>query len=139
MRLNVTECTSRLITARHGILGTTPADRGPDLVPVCFVATATHAAVPIDTVKPKASTDLRRRRNLVEDPRATLLVEHWDEDWSSLWWVRAGLELVADTPSGRRADWDEALRAKYPPYAGATFADVLVFAITGVTGWSGAG
>ena len=48
--------------------------------------------VPIDRVKPKESLRLQRERNLEADPRATLLVEHWDPgDWSRLWWVRAEL------------------------------------------------
>src|SRR5256885_5647014 len=52
-----------------------------------------YVGVPIDRVKPKASLRLQRERNLEADPRATLLVEHWDRsDWSRLWWVRRSEE-----------------------------------------------
>ncbi len=38
--------------------------------------------------KPKRSRDLRRLRNLRERGWATVLVNHYEEDWSALWWVR---------------------------------------------------
>ena len=136
MRLSEDTCRARLVSARRGVLATRPVDRGPDLVPVCFVVDREHLAVPVDTVKEKSSTDLARRRNLDRDHRASLLVDHWDEDWSQLWWVRARLELDA-TPTPRLLrDLDEGLRAKYPPYVGTVFADVLVFVVTEMSGWS---
>ena len=59
-----------------------------------------YLGVPIDSVKPKSSTRLRREDNLAADPRAALLVEHWDPvDWTRLWWVRAHLHHVADPPT----------------------------------------
>ena len=62
-----------------------------------------YVGVPIDRVKPKASLRLQRERNLEADPRATLLVEHWDRsDWSRLW-VRAELRWQGDTAASRAA------------------------------------
>ncbi len=79
---------------------------GVDSVPVCFVVDGDLIAIPIDTIKPKRSTRLGRLRNLEADPRATLLVEHWDfDDWSTLWWVRASLVLTdVDARFGRGPD-----------------------------------
>ena len=52
------------------------------------------------------------------DPRATLLVEHWDrDDWSRLWWVRAELRHVMEPQPGRVADIAALLAARYPQYA----------------------
>ena len=39
--------------------------------------------------KPKrtALTRLRRVRNILENPRVALLVDHYDEDWTQLWYI----------------------------------------------------
>jgi hypothetical protein len=93
MRLADHEARARLESHDHGILCTVHAERGVDAVPVAYaVDDDGYVGVPIDRVKPKASLRLQRERNLEADPRATLLVEHWDRsDWSRLWWVRAEL------------------------------------------------
>ena len=79
------------------------AVRGVDAVPVVYVVEG-DVGVPIDLVKPKRSTRLQRQPNLAADPRATLLVEHWDAaDWSALWWVRAELRWRSDPPADRVA------------------------------------
>jgi hypothetical protein len=117
------------------VLATFHASRGIDAVPVCFVAAGTRVAVPIDRVKEKSTTDLQRERNLDHDPRATLLCEHWDpDDWSQLWWVRATLGRVVAQPN-EVSVLEEGLRSKYVQYAGSSFAGLLVFEITEVTGW----
>ena len=96
---------ARLESHDHGILCTVHAERGVDAVPVAYaVDDDGYVGVPIDRVKPKASLRLQRERNLEADPRATLLVEHWDRsDWSRLWWVRAELRWQGDTAAGRAA------------------------------------
>lgn len=138
MRLTDDDALGRLAAHDHGVLATVHPDRGVDAVPVVFAVVDGLVAVPVDEVKPKASTRLQRERNLEADPRATLLVDHWDAgDWSRLWWVRAELRWV-DSPSpdvvGRLAD---ALADRYDRYRGRPFARVLVFEVLAVTGWSG--
>ena len=93
MRLSQEEARTRLAGQDHGILCTLHAQRGVDAVPVVFaVDDLGFVGVPLDRVKPKASTHLQRERNLAADPRATLLVEHWNPtDWAALWWVRAAV------------------------------------------------
>jgi hypothetical protein len=118
------------------VLGTVHATRGIDAVPVCFVLVEGTVAVPVDRVKEKSTTALQRIRNLDADPRATLLCEHWDpEDWSQLWWVRASLRRV-HPPSGGSSHLEDALRAKYLPYADQGFAGLLLFRVTETTGWA---
>ncbi|HUD17458.1 MAG TPA: hypothetical protein VMQ59_09350, partial [Acidimicrobiales bacterium] len=103
---------------------------------VCFAVDGELVAVPIDRVKPKASVQLQRSRNLDRDPRAVLLCDHWvAADWSRLWWVRVTLERIAGSPE-ERSSLEALLRRKYRQYAGQSFADVLVFRITEMTGWS---
>jgi PPOX class probable F420-dependent enzyme len=137
MRLPEDEALARLAAHDHGILCTMHAERGVDAVPVAYaVDDDGFVGVPIDMVKPKASLRLRRERNLEDDPRATLLAEHWDrDDWSRLWWVRAQLHWQAD--AGDRVTRLSALLAeRYPQYRDQPFARVLVLRIVAITGWS---
>ncbi len=106
-------------------------------MPVCFAVQGMLVAIPVDLVKPKASPVLQRRRNLDDDPRAVLLCDHWEAaDWSRLWWVRASMTLIAAEPADR-AELGSLLAGKYPQYGRQPFADLLVFRITELSGWSG--
>jgi metallo-beta-lactamase family protein len=130
-----------LVIADHGVLSTVDPDRGVHAVPVCFALAGEHLAVPVDTVKPKTSTRLRRDDNLAADPRASLLVEHWDRhDWDQLWWVRADLRRVPDGDVGAAtmAELERALRERYPQYRTAGFAGLLVFELERIGGWAAA-
>ncbi|GAA1955393.1 hypothetical protein GCM10009798_13280 [Nocardioides panacihumi] len=140
MRLDEDEARARLVAGTHGVLCTLHPDRGPDPQPVVFaVSDDGHVGVPIDRVKPKTSSRLQRERNLAADPRASLLVEWWDDtDWSQLWWVRAELRHVPDPPPALVDDLTERLARTVPQYADKPFHRVLVCRIVGVTGWSAA-
>ena len=137
MRLDDEDARARLAAHDHGVFCTVHPDRGVDAVPAVYaVDDDGYLGIPVDRVKPKASTHLQRERNMSADPRATLLVEHWDrDDWSRLWWVRA--ELLAE-PDGspRAADLSLWLAERYPQYAGEPFERVLVLRIVRVTGWT---
>ena len=83
MRLAEDEARARLTAFDHGILCTVHAERGVDAVPVAYAVDEDgYVGVPVDRVKPKASFRLQRERNLEADPRATLLVEHWDRPYT---------------------------------------------------------
>jgi hypothetical protein len=139
VRLDRDRCAALLERSERGVLGTVHAERGVDVVPVCFVVDGTVLAVPIDSVKPKTSPVLQRSRNLDADARAVLLCDHWDPgDWTRLWWVRAWLERVEAGAPGRER-LASRLAAKYPQYRDRPFSDLLVFEITGTDGWSAAG
>ena len=138
MKLSSEQARSRLAAHVHGVLATLHPERGPDPQPVVYaVSDDGHVGVPIDRVKPKASSRLQREDNLEADPRGSLLIEHWDtEDWSRLWWVRADLEHV-DGPSAELVDdLANRLAGTVPQYADKPFHRVLVCRIVGVTGWS---
>jgi PPOX class probable F420-dependent enzyme len=139
MRLADSEARARLAAHDHGILCTVHAQRGVDAVPVAYaVDDDGFLGVPVDRVKPKASSRLQRERNLEEDPRATLLVEHWDrDDWSGLWWVRAELRWQNDeAPPGRQEALGALLAERYSQYGHQPFHRVLVLRVVGVTGWA---
>jgi len=142
MRLAEDEARARLAAHDHGILCTVHAERGVDAVPVAYVVDEDgYVGVPVDRVKPKASLRLQRELNLEADPRATLLIEHWDRgDWSRLFWVRAELRWQGDAGAARAAALAAGLAERYPQYRNQPFARVLVLRIVRVSGWAaGAG
>jgi PPOX class probable F420-dependent enzyme len=65
--------------------------------------------------KPKTTTNLRRLRNIAENEQVSLLVDHYDEDWRQLWWVRVDgvARILAEDERGEPVEW---LRAKYEQY-----------------------
>ena len=143
MNLSYEQSHERVAVHEHGVLATLHAARGADLVPVVYTVLDGHVGVPVDLVKPKASTRLQRERNLEADPRATLLIEHWDrDDWSALWWVRARLHWLraGATESASVSELAERmadrLAARHAQYRESPFVRVLVFRIDGMTGWS---
>ena len=77
--------------------------------------------------------------NLEADPRATLLVDHWDrDDWSQLWWVRIGLSWqghgVADREGGH---WPTSWPNDSPNTENDPSNGVLVLRIVAAFGWAG--
>lgn len=133
-------------SARVARLATVDAAGRPHLVPVCFVlvsgtsgisgasdTSGTSGASDVSDVsgeggdygdrvhiavdhKPKRSTELRRTANLRATGQACLLIDHYDEDWSQLWWVRLdGHGAQVDDPRQASRIID-ALAAKYPQY-----------------------
>jgi hypothetical protein len=139
MRLTAEEARRRLAAHVHGVLCTLHAERGPDPLPVIYTVIDDYLGVPIDQVKPKTSSRLQRESNLDADPRAALLVEHWDAaDWSRLWWVRAHLTHLADPAASLTDELAGRLARTVPQYADRPFHRILVCRIGQVTGWSAA-
>lgn len=138
MKLGETRASGRLARHDHGVLCTIHPARGVDAVPVVYVADEDgFVGVPIDRVKAKTSPRLQRERNLEADPRATLLVEHWDrDDWSQLWWVRAELVWEPDPATERTEAMADRLAARYRQYADKPFSHILVFRMIGASGWA---
>ncbi len=105
-----------LAGARVARLATAGAD-GPHLVPVVFAQSGGALWVPVDG-KPKRHTRLKRLANIRANPRVSLLVDHYEEDWGALWWVRVDGRAAVVEPED--AGFDEALatlRGKYRQYA----------------------
>ena len=57
------------------------------LVPICFAVVDGWVASAVDH-KPKRTGQLRRLDDIEAAGSATVLVDHYDEDWSRLWWIR---------------------------------------------------
>lgn len=96
------------------MLATLGPHGAPELVPVVFAPTGERTLVtPIDQ-KPKSTRRLRRLDNIAADPRVALLAQHWDDDWSRLWWVRAEGHARVEEAAGE--DAVEALVDRYEQY-----------------------
>ena len=64
---------------------------GPHAVPIVFARAGGCIWSPVDG-KPKRGGELARVAHLRADPRATLLIDRWDPDWTRLWWLRVDVE-----------------------------------------------
>ena len=98
-------------------LGTVTADGVPHLVPVVFALDADAETVytAVDA-KPKTTQRLRRLANIETNPQACLLVDHYAEDWTQLWWVRVDGVATIHHDGERMQTGYRLLRAKYPQY-----------------------
>lgn len=93
----------RFAAARVARLATADAAGVPHLVPVVFAVAGEVVYTAIDA-KPKRTAALRRLANIEANPRVALLVDHYDEDWDALWWVRAdGVARIVDDEDEARA------------------------------------
>jgi PPOX class probable F420-dependent enzyme len=93
-------------------LATVDPSGAPHLVPIVFAVTGDviHSAV---DAKPKRTRHLRRLANIAANPRVSVLADHYEDDWSRLWWVRADgvARVLDDSPAGLAALVD-----RYPQY-----------------------
>ena len=107
-------------------------------MPIVFAVDDDRTIYSIADPKPKSGLDLLRHRNIVDNPSVSLLMEHYDEAWEQLWWVRADgtARVVEDGPE--RETSIRLLRAKYPQYEAWTtpFGAATVITVDGLTSWS---
>jgi PPOX class probable F420-dependent enzyme len=94
---------------------------GPRQVPIVFARVGGALWTPVDG-KPKAGGELARVRHVRADPRVSLLLDRYADDWRCLWWIaiagRASVVQPADPSADREVEAAvAALRVKYPPYA----------------------
>src|SRR3954468_12041743 len=103
---------------RSGRLATVDPQGRPHAVPICYALLDGVLYTPIDE-KPKTGDprELRRIRNILENPKVCLVVDHYeDDDWTRLAWlqVRGAASLVEDEAERTRAL--AALRVRYRQY-----------------------
>ena len=127
---------SRFASAPVARLATAGADGRPHVVPVCFAIDEHTLYFAVD-FKPKRSTNLKRLRNIAANPAVSILVDHYEDDWNRLWWVRVDgdARVVTEKAEAQRAV--KLLAARYSQYrANAPAGPVVAVAIAAMTGWS---
>jgi PPOX class probable F420-dependent enzyme len=127
---------ARLTAARVARLATTDPDGRPHLVPIVFALEGDTLYSAVDR-KPKRSQRLRRIENARARPDVTVLVDHYEEEWARLWWIRLrGRARVLD--DGEERGRALALLAeKYPQYrAEPPDGPVLAVDVTEVRKWT---
>jgi PPOX class probable F420-dependent enzyme len=100
--------------ARVARLATITPDGRPHVVPIVFALRGDTVLSAVDA-KPKRTTALARLRNIAAHPAASVLADHYEEDWSALWWARGDGRariLASGTPAAREAV--ALLRERYP-------------------------
>jgi PPOX class probable F420-dependent enzyme len=131
------ELRRRVAAAPVARLATIRSDGSPRLVPVTFAVLGELLCFAVDEVKPKRDARLARLDDIARDPRVVLLVDHYDADWSALWWVRIDGDAAAHETGEVRESALNLLVAKYPPYRTACPAGpVVVITPRRWTGWS---
>ena len=130
------ESRTRFSEAHVACLATASADGAPHLVPVVFAVAGDTVFTAIDT-KRKSTQRLRRLANIEQNPRVSLLVDHYDADWSQLWWVRADGLAEIHHRGEQMARCFDLLRRKYPQYQRVSLTGpVVTITVTRWTSWS---
>jgi PPOX class probable F420-dependent enzyme len=128
----------RFAAARVARLATIAPGGAPHLVPIVFALAGDTIYSAVDA-KPKRTAELARLRHVAAEPAVCVLADHYEEDWSALWWVRAdGSGRVLDAPADEAEAKDAlALLADRYPQQTVTGA-VLAVDVTRWSGWSAA-
>lgn len=119
-------------------LATVGVETRPHLVPIVFALSDADLLYTAVDDKPKASTALRRLANIAANPAVSVLADHYEDDWSRLWWVRADGTARVHGPGTEEAHRARPLLAeRYPAYAAAPpSGPVVSIHVERWSGWS---
>ena len=124
-------------------LATLGPDRTPHIVPIVFARVGPYLWSPIDG-KPKSKGPLARVTHLRDTSRVSVLLDHYEDDWRRLWWIRVDGSACVVLPRDpeRHPDAGPAtarLRVKYPQYATTPLfrgvPTLIRVRITGIRSW----
>jgi len=140
------EVSTRIASARVGRLATVNARHEPRVVPICFALLQAPGPTIVSVLdeKPKRVGDgeLARVRNLRANPACSLVIDHYEEDWSRLQFVQVnGSARVIEPGEALHAAALDALRTKYSQYRAMELVHrpVIIIEIASVTTWRGDG
>ncbi|HXJ78719.1 MAG TPA: TIGR03668 family PPOX class F420-dependent oxidoreductase [Candidatus Methylomirabilis sp.] len=103
--------------ARVGRLATADASGQPHVVPICYAFDGESLYSAIDA-KPKTSgpRGLKRIRNISANPKVSVVIDRYDEDWMRLRYVIIQGQARILTDGGDFTRGVDLLLAKYPQY-----------------------
>jgi PPOX class probable F420-dependent enzyme len=117
-------------------LATAGARGQPHIVPICFALDDQTLYFAIDA-KPKRTTNLKRLRNIAANPVVAILVDHYEDDWDRLWWIRLDGRARVLTEDSEVETGLRLLAERYAQYRAAKPAGpVVAVAVEGMSGWS---
>jgi PPOX class probable F420-dependent enzyme len=135
--MEANEARALFASARVARLASIGAEGTPHLVPICFAVDGDRIYSAVDH-KPKRTDRLRRLANIAANPRVSVLVDHYEDDWSKLWWGRAdGVAEVVAPGVEEHARAAELLAARYTQYREQPPAGPAI--VISVARWSGWG
>ena len=126
----------RVADGKVARLATVDAEGMPHVVPVCFALDGDTIYFAVDA-KPKRTTNLKRLQNIAANPAVSVLIDHYEDDWTRLWWVRVDgnarvLGVGAELDRGT-----DLLVSKYEQYhAARPQGPVVAISIKRISGWS---
>jgi PPOX class probable F420-dependent enzyme len=130
------EMRHRIKTAMVARLATVGPEGRPQMVPITFAPADGSMYFAVDQ-KPKRTRHLQRLRNIAANPYVSVLVDHYEDDWSALWWVRVdGTARIVEAGP----EFEEAmslLTARYEQYrSNRPAGPVVAIKVERMTGWS---
>jgi PPOX class probable F420-dependent enzyme len=132
------EARRRLAGSKVAHLATVSAEGRPHVVPIVFALDGDTIYFAVDA-KPKKTTRLARLKNIAVNPAVSVLVDHYDDDWTRLWWVRADGTAHILTGGADAQQALELLATRYHQYTTEQpGGPVVAIHIDRVTGWTGA-
>ena len=130
------EARRRFAGSRAARLATVSIDGRPHVVPIVFALDGDMLYFAVDW-KLKRTTNLQRLKNIAANPAVSVLADHYDDDWTRLWWVRADgtARVLTDDSEATRAI--DLLASRYDQYSSQRPAGpVVAMQIDRLTGWS---
>ncbi|MFB9836127.1 TIGR03668 family PPOX class F420-dependent oxidoreductase [Actinoallomurus acaciae] len=136
MRLTEEAARARLASVPVMRLATADATGRPHLVVAVFAVEDDRIYTAVDA-KPKSTRDLKRLRNLRVNPRAAVLADHYEDDWTRLWWVRADATAEILREPDAMAHPVALLRERYRQYReNPPEGPVIALTVERWTGWA---
>ena len=126
----------RFLEASVARLATAGDDGLPHIVPIVFAIDVDMLYFAVDA-KPKQTKKLKRLKNIASNPAVSVIVDHYEDDWTRLWWVRVDgtAHVVSDEAQARHAT--DLLVDKYAQYQNSRpEGPVVAIHIDRITGWS---
>jgi PPOX class probable F420-dependent enzyme len=134
--MDADEMRRRIDGAQVARLATVGRDGRPHIVPITFAMNDATIYFAID-FKPKKTTDLQRLRNIEANPSVSVLVDHYEADWTKLWWVRVDGSARIVIDGALFENGIARLTQRYAPYRSARpVGPVVAIAVERMTGWS---
>ena len=134
--MDTAEMRRRVGAARIARLATADAEGQPHIVPISFAIDGETLYFAVDA-KPKRTTNLKRLRNIAVNPAVSILIDHYDDDWSMLWWIRLDGRASVLTPDAEIQRALDLLSQRYAQYrATRPRGPVVAVTVDEWVGWS---